>query len=83
MFPPSRRSEGVHADSFGFDDNTNSDALFEILYHELDEEDGTLQSSIDLNPYSPKDFVSQGKCSSLEQISLPLSIKEIGSFAFF
>ena len=52
-------------DSFGFDDNTNtkSDALFERLYHELDEEeDGTtLQSSIDLNSYSPKDIVGQGK----------------------
>ncbi|KAL3757341.1 hypothetical protein ACHAWU_008502 [Discostella pseudostelligera] len=51
-------------DSFGFDDNTKSDgdALFEKLYHgELDEEDGTLQSSIDLNPYTPKEFGSRGK----------------------
>ncbi len=64
-------------DSFGFDDNTNSDALFEILYHELDEEDGTLQSSIDLNPYSPKDFVSQGKWNNSSAQIAPCPVSDV------
>jgi hypothetical protein len=64
-------------DSFGFDDNTKSDALFEILYHELDEEDGTLQSSIDLNPYSPKDFVSQGRWNNSTAQIAPCTVSDV------
>jgi len=43
-------------DTFGFAANSNNDDLFERLYTGNDDEDNTYQSSIDLNPYTAKDF---------------------------
>lgn len=39
-------------DTFGFADNSKNDDVFERLYTGNDDEDGTFQSSIELNPYS-------------------------------
>ena len=43
-------------DTFGFNVSSNNEDQFERIYTENEGEDGTFQSSIDLNPYSAKDF---------------------------
>lgn len=50
-------------DTFGFSKNTKGDdELFEKIYAGNEEEEGTVQSSsVELNPYSPKDSDSQRK----------------------
>ena len=50
-------------DTFGFPKNTKGDDdLFEKIYAGNEEEDGTIQSSsVELNPYSPKDSYCQRK----------------------
>ena len=50
-------------DTFGFSKNTKGDDdLFEKIYAGNEEEDGTIQSSsVELNPYSPKDSYCQRK----------------------
>mmetsp|Transcript_107 Transcript_107/g.251 ORF Transcript_107/g.251 Transcript_107/m.251 type:complete len:914 (-) Transcript_107:187-2928(-) len=43
-------------DTFGFAANSKNDDAFERLYTGNDDEDNTFQSSIDLNPYTAKEF---------------------------